>query len=239
MSRLACDGSIAVAGGGDLDFPRWCTQRPVPEWKNLKQISVKWSTDLVGINQKGELVYASNNQHNDCFRIDGRAPFKYWANGYWHDQDMPLVWNHLVDVAAGVEASAGVKDSGELIVGGPNRIYDTDQQDYVPSLRPRWPECDFADVEFIGSMLVAMRADGTLRLFETASNREIDPAFLDALQWTDLVDISVSSTTIIGVRSDGSVVAVSNWAPDSVIEEICSWKLTPCEIDRDIPHEIR
>ena len=231
------DGSIAAAGGSHPHYKtdkEWGKDCPIPEWKNLKQFLLVAEQCLAGIDENGELVYAENDPDTlKWMEEENAVHWRYWYDYYWHADEMPMIWNHLVDIAAGRECFAGVQEDGRVIVGGPYEVYDVGLERNVPLFKPFW--LGVVDVEFMDTIMVGLTEKGTIKICNINSAYPIEPEILRAAEWTDLVDISTSRRMIIGVQSDGTVLAAGY--PQSVVEEINTWKVSPWEIDRDIPHE--
>ncbi len=137
----------------------------------------------VGIKSDGTVVATGDNYKGQC-NVDG--------------------WTDIVSVATGNNHTVGVKSDGTVVATG-----DIDDDKCKVS---NWT--DIVAVAAGDYCTVGLKADGTVVVTESSDYSIYDHDHSDVESWTDIVAIAVSPNSdmahIVGLKSDGTVVAVGN-----------------------------
>lgn len=203
---LHADGRVSVAIDAGQDFGQGETEG----WENITDIDAGYY-HTVGLREDGTVVATGANYYGQCDVSE---------------------WTDIIAVSAGDDFTIGLKSDGTLVATGSNDCGQCDVGDLTDIIEieataysvqcldssGRWHKV--GDGSWHGSNgkklgIVKLGAghynsagiceDGTAKVIE---NNELTSGKLDISFWDDLVDISAGSSHFLGLRSDGSVLAV-------------------------------
>lgn len=208
---LRSNGTVVATGDNRYG------QCNVSDWNDIVAIAVgDWHT--VGLRSDGSVVAVGKNENGEC-KVTG------WG---WEDKDTVAIWADSAN-------TAGLKSDGTVVVVGNNDNHQCDQywsdissvtmkDGRLLGIRTDGTVIDGGRVEFlvglkklyfnpddwhdvvavsIGSHVVGLRSDG--QVFS-------EPAWANSVQvdvhdWHDIIDVSAGQDLVIGLRSEGAVVA--------------------------------
>ena len=123
-------------------------------------------------------------------------------------------WTDIVQVLAGDVSAAGLKSDGTVVVAG--GIEMDGEKFPIFSESQEW-----TDIKLLRSdgekVLIGIKNDGTVAAAKRDEDTgdyyfdyDLDACLKEIGTWTDIVDVSVAYDHIVGLKSDGTVVAVGN-----------------------------
>ena len=123
-------------------------------------------------------------------------------------------WTDIVQVLAGDVSAAGLKSDGTVVVAG--GIEMDGEKFPIFSESQEW-----TDIKLLRSdgekVLIGIKNDGTVAAAKRDEDAgdyyfdyDLDACLKEIGTWTDIVDVSVAYDHIVGLKSDGTVVAVGN-----------------------------
>lgn len=124
-------------------------------------------------------------------------------------------WTNIVAVSAGVQNTVGLCADGTVVA---TEVLN-DDYDYGQSRVENW--ADIVAIDTGGAVTVGLRSDGTVVMTDATAlyarskelaekNGIVDLGRQDTRGWTDITAISAGATHIIGLHSDGTVVATGD-----------------------------
>lgn len=141
-----------------------------------------------GLRNDGTVVAAGDNSDHSC-NVDS--------------------WKDIVDIACGEHHTVGLKKDGTVVACGAHP-YNLDFIEYGTN----YGQCDVADWKNIsviccdGSSTYGVTKEGTVCVTGHACQNKNNEML--CTQWTDIVGISAGNCHIVGLKSDGTVVACGN-----------------------------
>ncbi len=191
------DGTVIATGDNEYG------QCDVSDWKDIVAISSN-TKHSVGLKKDGTVVAASSERY---------ATWDIAPDGSYIQAECPQCivsdWKDIVAVSAGYEHTVGVKKDGSVIAVGDNYYFQCDINDWKDVVR----------VSAGSDYTLALKSDGTVFLTHDKLSDNIvyclEPGFLpfpkfyefDIRRWKNIIDISSSNTTALGIRKNGTVAA--------------------------------
>jgi len=114
-------------------------------------------------------------------------------------------WTDMVQVCGDDEWACGLKSDG--------RVFFVGREEAIAA--------DIEGIYYARHMCLGLRKDGTLTLL-IQSNQAENYGLHQAEQWTDIEDVALTDTHIVGLKTDGTVVAVGNNASGEC--DVEEWK---------------
>lgn len=221
---LMSDGTVLLTGGASSKLPHrkqhWeSMSNDVDTWTNI--IAIASGSSLFGLKADGSVNVAAPNglwseveqwqdivsiSASDYFvlglKMDGTVQVDSWKSSNDEENDrlawIPELskWTDIVAVSAGTYNAVGLRANGTVVVlGEPNR------EKYWREIE-QWQNIITISTGPYGDTL-GLKADGTL----LSAGGYIANGDWDVSQWHNIVDFSVGYHQVLGVRSDGTVVA--------------------------------
>ena len=176
---LNVDGTMVAVGDND------CGQCDVSDWRDIVAISAG-NIHTVGLKADGTLVAVGSNDYGQCDVSD---------------------WRDIVAISAGEKHTVGLKADGTVIAVGENDFAQCDVSDWT----------DIVAISAGRYHTVGLKTDGTV-----VANEFTDTAVYltgigyfsrqcgqsDVSDWTDIVAISAGAYHTVGLKANGTVVAV-------------------------------
>ena len=222
---LKSDGTLAVAGKISLNDDAKRYKDDVESWKDIIAVAAG-GEHIVGLRSDGTVSVAGRNDYGQC-------DAKYWSDivavaagqrhtvGLKRDGTVVAVgsdrdgqcyvksWNNIVAIAASGNYTIGLKNGGTVESVGSGVGYLKDLTNIVA-------------VEAGSGWRVVLKEDGAL-VFSSSSDRiSRSVVYADLSAWKDIVQISGGWDYLIGLKSDGTVLAagrngsgqcnVENWS---------------------------
>ena len=148
-------------------------------------------TDVVSLHRM------DNRTHILGLKADGTVLLEGNKN-YNHNLNVSA-WSDIIEIKVSRNNVVGLKSDGTLVATGDNAYGQCDVSAWTDIIDF---ETSYGDGE-IGAFTVGLKSDGTV----VAAGCNRASWHLDSLaQWTDIQEISVGSTHILGLKADGTVV---------------------------------
>lgn len=142
---------------------------------------------------KGGNIYVSPSKSNDGYDL-----FK-------HDIS---TWKDVVDVITGQIRIAALKKDGTVYVAHYNKSLNP-AYDYLYDETEGWTDIVDISASSVGS-IAGLKSDGTV-VVSTSEIKGVASSYsFDVSDWDDIIAISKSSTTLLGLKRDGTVVATGS-----------------------------
>lgn len=193
---LKADGTVVVTTFNiDDEFGR-CN---VTDWTDIKDVAIN-GTQTIGVKSDGSVITTGED-------ILGLS-----------------AWTDIVSVDGGSFMNVvGLKKDGTCVVAG-----NIDELDFGQGNVENWS--NLKDVQSGNCLTVGLKKDGTVVACGLRYSSKNTPAYpfsnnssvVDVSDWTDIIDISVSGRTVIGLKADGTVV-VSGYGEYIFKDEISAW----------------
>ena len=219
---LKNDGTVLLIGDEPSKFnsQRWDNMKEdVKDWSDI--IAISGSRLLLGLKEDGTVIVAGTDER-DSELLDELLEWKDIVSisvsdygGYlglktdgtlrvaFGGNTEPAEWTDLVAVSAGSYHVVGLRSDGTVVAAGePNR------EKFWTGME-QWRDIIAIEAGCSGGIF-GLKADGTL---ESAGPYQINGDWYekgkcDVSQWTDIIAFTTGRKQVIGVKSDGSVVAV-------------------------------
>ena len=232
IAGIRVDGRV-VAAGGDLirDTPTATTfhskPRDIGKWMNIEAIALGGGY-IVGLRANGTVVAAGSNaaeicdvrhwsdiiaissgyEHTVGLRSDGTVVAT--GSNKYHQCDV-YGWKGITDIICNSYNTFGLKNDGTVVAAGDNRNGICNVEDWN----------NIISIVCSSNRVAGLRADGTVvatgsnvlgydanwKLREAAEG-EVMPC--DVQKWSNIVAIACGYDNTVGLRSDGTVVAVGS-----------------------------
>lgn len=206
VAALHADGTVSVV----VENGRGLLQGDTQQWNDITDIDVGYH-HTVGLRADGTVVAAGSNVAGQCNVSE---------------------WTDIVAITVGDEFTVGLKSDGTLVAAGNNENGQCDVGDLKDIVSIEASDYSLQCLDSSGRWIMigdgswhadngkklgivklgaghynsaGIREDGTARMI---SNNDFVSGKLDISSWDDLVDISVGGTHILGLRADGTVLAV-------------------------------
>ena len=182
----------------------------VSGWTDIVSVSA-YNSHTLGLKSDGTVVACGYNRDGQCdvsewtdivavaaggnFSIGVKADGTAVAVGN-NDKGQCDVenWTDIVAVACAYDLAVGLRSDGTVVAAGNNVNGCGDVEGWK----------DITAVACAYSCTVGLKSDGTIVI--AGELEDYDKAMLDALEWTDIVEIAAGDA-IVGLKSDGTVVA--------------------------------
>ena len=195
------ENGTVVSVGNHTDLSR------VFSWTDMTDVAAGWGYDL-GLRADGTVAWAGDSYTGACNVSD---------------------WKDIVAVAVGRYHSVGLKEDGSVVAAGLNEEYVNYITESGEGSSESVPcgQCDVSDWTDIVAVAagdfhtVGLRSDGTVvaagsnRFTQVRNPGNPDAYLIDEVSnqcqvsdWTDIVAIAAGDFHTVGLRSDGTVVAV-------------------------------
>lgn len=181
------DGTVITAGEimaiDGHSYSGYAGEYDISKWKDIKEI-ISDTSRYAGLKKDGTVVMAG----------DGASKIQGSLNS----------WTDIVQVAADNPDCVGLKSDGTVVMAGTagiSEIPDSTLQEIA-----QWQ--DIVKVALSSwKYVLGLKSDGTVKFAWTNPYR--DPSGEEKIgEWTDIVDIVATQTHAVGLKSDGTVVAV-------------------------------
>ena len=186
---LRSDGSVLVAGDHG--------------WLNLDEIAKGWSSIT---------AVSASFTHALGLRQDGTAVV-------WGDTSQAMCdvggWTDLVALSAGEDCSIGLHSDGTAVAVGDSKSIRADIVGHLDSTGRELDVTQWTDVVAVAAWkgfggtgnaaCAGLRSDGTVHICGDANS------YASALNWTDLVAVSLGDFTMMGLKKDGSVLILGSY----------------------------
>ncbi len=123
-------------------------------------------------------------------------------------QDRISTWKDVVDVVTGQLRIAALKKDGTVYVADYNK-YLNPSYDYLYDEIAGWTNIVAISSASIGP-IAGLKSDGTVVISTSYITGTRNNNFYYVSDWNDIIAISKSSTTLLGLKSDGTVVATGD-----------------------------
>ena len=186
------DGRIvALINDDSLHFMGSFTELEVSEWTDVVAVSAG-SKHVVGLRQDGTVVFAGDNASGgECRK-----------------------WTNMRAVAAGGGHTVGLKDDGTVIALGSNVYGQCAVSKWKNMIGIATGKYFTAGVRFDGTVCVTQvrtvysnLPDATKVETLNATLQELAVQLEKVQEWKDIISVAVSDTCILGLKTDGTVVA--------------------------------
>lgn len=221
---LTSDGTVLLTGGASSKFPNrkqhWeAMSNDVDTWTDI--IAIASGSSLFGLKADGSVNVAAPNglwseveqwqdivsiSASDYFvlglKMDGTVQVDSWKSSNDEENDrlawIPELskWTDIVAVSAGTYNAVGLRANGTVVVLG-----EQNREKYWREIE-QWQNIITISTGPYGDTL-GLKADGTL----LSAGGYIANGDWDVSQWHNIVDFSVGYHQVLGVKSDGTVVA--------------------------------
>lgn len=185
------DGTVVAAG------PERAIQDSLAQWSDIVAISVS-NEHIVGLKSNGTVVATGTSENGQCDISD---------------------WEDIVDISAGHLCTIGLRSDGTVVAAGLNMGFQCEVTEWT----------DVVAVDSMGGVTFGIKADNTYIstapiywLLIAAGDYTLLPQENGSYQyqfsqqsedhlfdnWIDVVAITMSNTNILGLKADGTVLAV-------------------------------
>lgn len=181
---LNADGTVVVAGGKDE------LKDSVSGWHNIVAITAS-KFHMVGLKSDGTVVAVGSNFHGECEVFE---------------------WKDIIAIAADSHLTIGLKADGTVVAAG--KKDDKIQAQFNVSDWKHITAISAGSYHTIGlksdGTVVARMITGEKPLVFNGEKLNFDCGQCSVSDWTDIVAIATSGLRTVGLKSDGTVVAVGN-----------------------------
>ena len=221
---LMSDGTVLLTGGASSKFPHrkqhWeAMSNDVDTWTDI--IAIASGSSLFGLKADGSVNVAAPNglwseveqwqdivsiSASDYFvlglKMDGTVQIVSWESSNEEENErlawIPELskWTDIVAVSAGTYNAVGLRENGTVVVLG-----EQNREKFWREIE-QWQNIITISTGPYGDTL-GLKADGTL----LSAGGYIANGDWDVSQWHNIVDFSVGYHQVLGVKSDGTVVA--------------------------------
>ena len=196
IAAILDDGTVCSVG--------YIPSTELNSWKDVVYLAgggttIGGTTTIIGIRIDGSIVY-------DCSYSTASAA-----------KDEMSAWRDIVDVAVGTSFVVGVKADGTVVAvgtdmdqtGSGNKYHNT-ESDYYKD----WT--DIVQITTDGLSVYGLRKNGTVIKSEYVSDKEQKNV---VYEWEDVKAIEGFNYSVIGIKSDGSIVTDASEEISSVVTE--------------------
>ena len=161
-------------------------------------VSVQYHADAAAIKENGEITYTGQYDKEDCNR------FSQWKN---------------IKVLAGdISHTVALKSNGTVSAIGNNKDGQCDVFSWknIAAITTGRASIGYDEITSIAHYTLALRNDGTIVATKGIPCRD------EIQQWKDIVSVAVSRRLLVGLKADGTVVAVGNNQMEQL--DVTNWK---------------
>ena len=177
---LKKDGTVVAVGWNSYG------QCDTDDWTDIVAVSAG-DYHTVGLKKDGTVVAGGRNDYGQC------------------DTD---AWTDIVAISAGFSHTVGLKKDGTVVAGGLNGFGKSDTENWT----------DIVAISAGDYHTVGLKKDGTVVAvgancydeYEYAYEYDYDYGQCETGDWTDIVAISAGDYHTVGLKKDGTVVAVGD-----------------------------
>lgn len=204
---LKSDGTVVATGKSDYyenyEYSYYSYTKDVTDsvknWKDIVAVSAG-ADHTVGLKADGTVVAVGDEDSYKTYEYHS----SYYYDSYETLEESALEWKDIVSIAAGYYFTAGLKSDGTVVVAGDDDFYVSDWTDII-------------DIAAGGNHIIGLKADGTVVAtgsddyyeFEDFGDVYYDNDGYQSVEyWEDIVAISAGSHHTVGLKSDGTVVAL-------------------------------
>jgi len=222
---IKADGTV-VSGTPDHPMDSFV----IDDWENIIQMEVSdasYDAHIVGLKEDGTVVATGNNDDGQC-DVEDWTDIVQIAVGQNHTlglkRDGTVLatgtvtsmqcyvdsWTDIVQISAGGNLSAGLKSDGTVVATGGRgtghyALYRDGKGEYwTGEAICYWEGITY--VEVAGDRIMGLKEDGSVVVYYHVDGNHDGQC--DVGDWTDIVQIAASKNHTVGLRKDGSVLAV-------------------------------